>query len=156
MWKVEGWSHPHNRPWRVLIYALCGLLVLVLWLNVNELMLPTHYRDPCTGKMVPRRMQDPDWFDEQALKRAEGAYRRGESQKNIDRNLCEPPPAGRAERAALSASIRTSRATARTEVVGEDRRAYDEVRRRGYSDSEAKQIAPDAKRLCQAVGGADC
>ncbi len=38
----------------------------------------------------------------------------------------------------------------------EDRRAYDELRKRGYTDSEARESAPSLRRLCQAADGTDC
>lgn len=41
-------------------------------------------------------------------------------------------------------------------VPTEDRRAYDDVRRRGYSDQEAREIAKGARQLCEAGGGTDC
>lgn len=37
-----------------------------------------------------------------------------------------------------------------------DGRAYDELRARGYSESEARDAAPSVRRLCEAGGGTDC
>lgn len=41
-------------------------------------------------------------------------------------------------------------------VSGKDQRAYDELRRQGYTDGQARDAAPSIRRLCEAGGGTDC
>jgi len=41
-------------------------------------------------------------------------------------------------------------------VAAGDKRAYDELRRQGFSDSEARKSAPAIRQLCEAGGGVDC
>lgn len=39
---------------------------------------------------------------------------------------------------------------------GHDSRAYEELRDRGFSESEAREMAPSISRLCRETGGTDC
>lgn len=41
-------------------------------------------------------------------------------------------------------------------VAVDDRRAYDELQKRGYSDGEARDSAAAIRQLCEAGGGTDC
>lgn len=41
-------------------------------------------------------------------------------------------------------------------VEGLDKKAYEQLRSRGYSDNEARQAAPSVRRLCEQSGGKDC
>lgn len=88
----------------------------MVWIIGRELTLPSHYRDPCTGQMIPRRMSNPDWFDEQARDRAEFAYRHGESDQRRPLRDCVGllPPTDPAERALKSAGMREVEARVRT------------------------------------------
>jgi hypothetical protein len=43
-----------------------------------------------------------------------------------------------------------------TTIAHEDERAYEELRKRGFSEQEARDAAASTRRLCEAAGGTDC
>lgn len=60
--------------------------------------------------------------------------------------------------ASIAPTVRgvAQQATGRETLPSEDRRAYDELKAKGYSDSGARNAASAIRRLCEAGKGTDC
>jgi len=156
MWRNErvwGGIPPKWRP-RLVIGPI---LALAIWIIGRELYLPRHYRDPCTGQMIPRRMSSSDFWDQQALLRARNAYDGGYGDRPPTFD-CDQPPSDPAQRARTNAALRDiqTRAESPPTVSPTDQRAYDHLRERGHSDREAREMAGHVRTLCEAAGGEDC
>ena len=154
--KMWGGIHPRWRP-RIVLAAVVALLALPLSKVARDMTGPSHYRDPCTGQMIPRRMSSSDFWDQQALARAKNAYEGGYGDRPPT-FACDQPPADPAKRAQMNAGLREiqMRAENPPAILSEDQRAYDHLRARGHSDREAREMAGSVRSLCEAAGGEDC
>ena len=137
------------------LWWVCGgfisLLVLAMAVRagIDHLTTPDRLIDPCTKRSISSASANGDWFDRLAWKRSKEAYR-GSPTAGAD---CTVAPANPKDRAALVAMVE---AREQESAASSDGSYYEAARAQGYSDEEAKQIAPNARRICEAGGGQNC